>query len=168
MAYQTKNQDLVRDKNFMRYAGYDYTSTATTTEQFLFSDPVINLIQNKCKELLRGIDPYGRDIIIQKPTICDMLDTIWANYQRQNIGDIYTIFNIPPDNKTLSSDEIIDQAIEAIVANVSADLGMRVYNSTLTKWTIVYGYLNEHGLRGHDIIKVQEKRPAPMQFNMNY
>ena len=158
--------DNIRDKNFQRYVGYDYTSNAA--EQALFSDQNLNLIQLKCKQLLKGVHPSGKDIIIQKATICDVLDTAWSNYKRQNIGDIYTIFTIPLGDKTSPFDSIVDQTIEYITNYVRSDYGMREENSKLTIWTSVLGDFNQHGLRPHDVIKIQEKRPTPMQINMRY
>jgi hypothetical protein len=41
-------------------------------------------------------------------------------------------------------------------------------NSKLSAWTTILGDFNEHGLRRHAPIKLREKRPMPMAFNMNY
>jgi hypothetical protein len=52
--------------------------------------------------------------------------------------------------------------------DVKGNLGMDDNNSKLTIWTTVLGDFNEHGLQSHPKIKLREKRPAPLQFNMNY
>ena len=63
-SYQKIYMDDIRDKNYLRYAGYEYTSNEV--EKALFSDQNVNLIQLKCKQLLKGVEPSGKDIIIQK------------------------------------------------------------------------------------------------------
>ena len=165
-SYQKIYMDDIRDKNYLRYAGYEYTSNEV--EKALFSDQNVNLIQLKCKQLLKGVEPSGKDIIIQKPTIYDILSTVWMDYKRKNIGDIYTIFTIPLSDKTSAFNSIVDQTIELITNYVRVDYGMREQNSKLSIWTTVLGDFNQHGLRPHDVIKIQEKRPTPMQFNMRY
>ena len=45
---------------------------------------------------------------------------------------------------------------------------MEENNRKLTIWTTVYGDFNQHGLQQHSKIKVRNKRPNPMEFNMNY
>ena len=41
-------------------------------------------------------------------------------------------------------------------------------NNSLSIWNSLYGDFNEAGLRAHPKIKLRERRPATMQFNMNY
>ena len=41
-------------------------------------------------------------------------------------------------------------------------------NKQLSKWTTILGDFNKYGLRGHSQIKVNNKRPQSMMFNMNY
>ena len=41
-------------------------------------------------------------------------------------------------------------------------------NKKLTIWNTVYGDFNKEGLRGHSQIKIREKHPQYMAFNMNY
>ena len=41
-------------------------------------------------------------------------------------------------------------------------------NNTLDIWNTVYGDFNKAGLRAHPKIKLREKHPQYMAFNMNY
>ena len=45
---------------------------------------------------------------------------------------------------------------------------MEQQNEKLSPWVQVYGDFSEHQLRSHPPIKILEKRPSTMQFNMNY
>lgn len=167
MSYQPFETGFqVRDKNFLRYPGYEYQNLSV--QQKLFSNQTMALIQGKCMELLDGVEPTGKRILVQVETIADVMDAVWNTWKQQDIGDIYTIYNIPNGVNTDPYSQIIDQVIEYITRYVRDDYGMRIYNSKLTKWTTVLGDFNENGLRSHDVIKVQEKRPNPMEFNMNY
>lgn len=160
-------QRSVGNKNYMRYVGY--TDSESPDVQKIFNDNVAYMIQAKCKELLRGVHPSGRDIVIQIDTIKDVIDALYSNYQ-PSVGDIYAGRLSIPSNST-SQDlviDIIDRTIEIIITHVKNDIEMQVLNSKLTVWTTVLGDFNLEGLRSHDVIKVQEKRPTPMQFNMNY
>ena len=63
---------------------------------------------------------------------------------------------------------MIDQVINIITTDVKVNLGMDEHNSKLSAWTTILGDFNEHGLRRHAPIKLRERRPMPMAFNMNY
>jgi hypothetical protein len=158
------------DRNFLRYAGYQYTADATNVEAIVFSDKVISLIQEKANELLRGVNPDGRDVVVMRESVRDVLDGVWTNYKRRNIGDIYSIFNIPASDPANGITSIIDQTVELIVSYVKNDSEMRKTNANLTVWSRVLGDFNLQGLRSHDVItgSIRSKRPDPMQFHMNY
>jgi hypothetical protein len=95
------------------------------------------------------------------------MNGIEATY-RPETGDIYSRYNIPNGSPLNQLQEMIDQTIELITSDVRNNLEMDENNRKLTAWTTVYGEFNDHGLRSHAPIKVRNKRPAPMQFNMNY
>jgi hypothetical protein len=63
---------------------------------------------------------------------------------------------------------MINQTINLIVNDVKNNLETEENNKKLTIWTTVYGDFNEQGLRSHPPIKIRNKKPASMQFNMNY
>ncbi len=134
----------------------------------LFSIENLNKISNKITQLLTGVEPSGRPIQVPKDTISSVLSNIYMNFNAISTGDIYSRYIVPSNQPQNTIAYITDQAIEVIVSSVRADYQMRETNSKLTAWTTVLGDFNEQGLRSHSIIKIQEKRPNPMEFNMNY
>ena len=154
----------VRNYDFNRYVGY-----AGQEDIDKYFDPMtVSLISKKITQLLQGVDPKNRPIIVPDQMILNVLDSVNLNF-RPPTGDIYARYNIPTgENCPSYIQQMIDQAIEIIYADVKNNLEMEENNKKLTIWTTVLGDFNEHQLRSHSIIKVQEKRPNPMQFNMNY
>lgn len=133
-----------------------------------FSAGTIRTISKKITQLLQGVDPKNRPIIVPDNLIINIMNSIYTNY-RPITGDIYSRYNIP-NGATVQSyvTDMIDQVIEVIVSDVKANLGMEQANSSLSIWTTVLGDFNEKGLRAYAPIKVLNKRPNPFQFNMNY
>lgn len=134
----------------------------------LFGAQTRRTISSKITELLAGVDPQNRPIIVPDKTICSVLDSVYNNF-RPATGDIYARYNIPsgvnPENYLQS---IVDQTIEIIVSDVKNNMLMEQNNSNMSVWTTVLGDFNEHGLQQHPKIKVRNKRPTPMQFHMRY
>ena len=155
---------LVRDDSFNRFVGYKQGY-----DYHLYFDPkTVSIISKKITELLMGVDRYNRPIIVPDKTILNIMDTVKL-YFRPQTGDIYSRYNIPNgENCPSYIQQMVDQTIEIIVSDVRNNLETEEYNRSLTVWTTLLGSFNKHGLRGHDVIKIQEKRPNPFQFNMNY
>ena len=63
---------------------------------------------------------------------------------------------------------IISDVIERIVSNLRIENNMIKNNNKLNKWNTVLGDHNEHGLRRHTHIKLNEKKPKGMLFNMTF
>ena len=155
----------VRNNNFLRNVGYAEDSQTKK----LFEPKNIEIISKKITELLMGVDPDNRPIIVPNNRILNVIDSVNANYVPQVGGDIYSRYNILSDDNCPSYiQQIIDHSIEIIVSDVRNNLGMEEYNKKLSVWTTVLGDFNEKQLRGHDVIKVRERRPNPMQFFENY
>jgi hypothetical protein len=153
----------IYDYNYNRYVGYEENESA----RFLFSIENLNNISRKITQLLDGVEPTGRPILVPRDTIASVMSNIYGNFVAPT-SDIYSRYIIPNGQPQVLTQYIVDQTIETIVSTVRTDYAMRANNAKLTAWTTVYGNFNEHGLRAHSIIKVQEKRPNPMEFNMNY
>ena len=162
MEYST---NIICDDNFMRYTGY--TQSAECFRK-LYNPKNIKNMSKTITQLLAGVDRHNRPIIVPDKTICHVISQIYDTY-RPETGDIYSRYVIPNDN-TFDSyvQDIISQSIEVITSSVRNNLEMEENNEKLTIWTTVYGDFNAHQLRQHAPIKVLNKRPAPMQFNMNY
>lgn len=152
------------DSNYMRYVGWRINNACAAK---YFSPPTVKLISQKITQLLQGVDPKGRPIVVPAQTICNIMSNVWYNF-RPEIGDIYSRYIIPTNQQQSKVQNMIDQVIEIITSQVRTELGMIECNSKLTKWTTVLGTFNEHGLTQVPPIKVLHKRPNPMEFNMNY
>jgi len=159
MEYATNMSDL----NNMRFVGYSQNNDCYSD---LYEPENIKRISKQITHLLMGVDPHNRKIIVPDKTITDMIYACYESY-RPPTGDIHTRYSIPGDPFD-SFQTIINQAIELITSQVRTTMEMEENNSKLTAWTTVYGDFNEHKLRQHAPIKVRNKHPTAMQFNMNY
>jgi hypothetical protein len=153
------------DQNYNRYIGWDEAGGATIKEYY--SPNTIKTISKQVTELLQGVDPRNRRIIVPEQTIINVMNGIESNY-RPTTGDIYGRYNVPNSGPTNHLQEMIDQTIELIVSDVRNNLEMEENNKKLTIWTTILGDFNEQGLRSHAPIKIKNRRPNPFQFNMNY
>lgn len=164
MEYATRCNEIC-DDNFYRYVGYQENNDCLKK---LFAPQTIKTMSQKITQLLMGVDPQNRPIIIPNNTICGIISQVYYSF-RPATGDIFSRYTIPTGTGNTSYvQDIINQSIEIITNNVRTTLEMEQNNEKLTVWTTVYGDFNEHGLRQHAPIKVRNKRPDPMQFNMNY
>ena len=83
------------------------------------------------------------------------------------IADIYTqdTFNLPRN----SFNRIVDIVIQSIINQLKNTIEMEQCNNKLDIWTgTLYGDFNKAGLRRHPKIKLRERHPHYMAFNMNY
>lgn len=150
---------------YTKYVGYQDTNVCI--EKY-FSGYTVNIISKKVTELLMGVHPENRRIIVPDSTIYNVLDAIYQNY-RPPTGDIYGRYNIPSGTTTESYvQDMIDQVIEIIVSDVRNNYETIENNSKLSIWTTVLGEFNDNGLRSYPPIKTRLRRPNPLEFNMNY
>lgn len=159
-----KPRQQVHSYDTVRYVGYeqDYNINA-----LIFTEENISRIQTEVSRLLRGVDPKGREIRVTRDVVIKALDNINQGFIPQ-VGDIYGRYNVVDENRRSDISTIVNMTINFIASAVKTDLEIQEANSKLTVWTTVLGDFNEHGLRRHDIIKMRERRPDPMMFNMNY
>jgi hypothetical protein len=148
----------------MRYVGYDkdYNRNAA-----IFTEENVQLIQREVSRLLRGVDPRGRIIQVTKDVVVKALDNIAQGYTPET-GAPYGRFMFDDDCRRNDPAAIVTQTINFIVSAVKTDIEIQDANSKLTVWTTVLGDFNEHGIRRHPELKMRERRPDPMMFNMNY
>jgi hypothetical protein len=152
------------DFNYLRHVGWGENNECIRK---YYSPETVKLISRKVTQLTMGVNPEGRPIVVPNYRICEVMDGVYQGY-RPPTGDIYSRYIVPNENQPSMVQSLIDQTIEIIVSNIRNNLGMEQHNQTLSAWVQVYGDFNTHGLRQHSVIKVQEKRPSTMQFNMNY
>ena len=157
------------DDNYMRYAGWEYTTQSNSNIDQLFSKDVITKVSKKITELLQGLRKDGRDIVVSDEVICStMSDILNKEPTNKQLGDIHSRYIIPNSDNTNGVTSIIDRTINLIVTYIRNEYEMTEQNKKLTIWTTVLGDFNEHGLRQHPPIKLRNKHPQYMAFNMNY
>ena len=163
MEYATEICGEICNDQFIKHVGY----IDNICIQNLYSKGNINKISCKITELLMGVNKDNRPIIVPDKTICSVMSAVYENFTPET-GDIYSRYNIPKAQETDYIQRIIDEVINIITADVKVNLGMEEYNKNLSIWTTVLGDFNLHNLRSHSKIKLRERRPQPMAFQMNY
>ena len=166
MEYATEICEHFNEDNYTRYVGY--IDDNSDLKQYYFNDNIVNTISAKITELLNGVDPENRSIIVPKKTIWSVMNDIYNSYTPPT-GDIYSRYIISPGSRFDSYiQNMIDQVIELITSDVRNNLGIEEHNRQLTIWTTVYGDFNQHGLRQVPPIKIRNKHPAYGQIHMRY
>jgi hypothetical protein len=163
MEYATEICGEICNDQFIKHVGY----IDNICIQNLYSKGNINKISCKITELLMGVNKDNRPIVVPDKTICSVMSAVYENF-RPETGDIYTRYNIPKAREPDFIQRMIDQVINIITTDVKVNLGMDECNRNLSIWTTVLGDFNLHNLRSHSKIKLRERRPQPMAFQMNY
>lgn len=154
-----------RNENYMRYVGWKESETAFSRE--LFSDYTIKIIKDRLYEKLKCLRSDGRPIVVTDRVITHVMSQLYDKFNPQ-LGDIYALLNIPASEPRDDMKLLINMTVETIFTNISNETQMEENNKRLTVWTTVLGDFNEHGLRQHAPIKVNEKNINKVRFNMNY
>ena len=153
------------DFGYIKHVGYSDNNPCIKK---YFDISTIRTISHKVTELLQGVDPQNRPIVVPNKTIYSVMNDIYNSY-RPPTGDIFSRYIIPSGTSSESYvQNMIDQVIEVITSDVRNNLGMDECNKKLSIWTTVYGDFSEHGLRQHAPIKIRKKHPQYMAFQMNY
>jgi len=154
------------DENYYRYVGWNGGDDQIKK---YFSDGTVRIISAKIIDLLQGVDPQGRTIIVPDKTILSVMNDIYESY-RPPVGDIHTRYIVPTGSLYRDNyiQNMIDQTIEVITSDVRNTIGIEENNKKLTVWTTVYGDFNRHGLQQTSQIKIRNKHPAHFQFHMRY
>ena len=163
MEYATEICGEICNDQFIKHVGY----IDNICIQNLYSKGNINKISCKITELLMGVNKDNRPIVVPDKTICSVMSSVYENF-RPETGDIYTRYNIPKAREPDFIQRMIDQVINIITTDVKVNLGIDECNRNLSIWTTVLGDFNLHNLRSHSKIKLRERRPQPMAFQMNY
>jgi len=166
MEYATKIDGSICNNEFIKHVGFS-TQTNPSIDGY-FSQNTVNIISKKVTELLTGVDPQNRPIVVPDKTICSVMSDIYSSF-RPPTGDIFSRYVVPSGMGNESYiQSMIDQVIEVITMDVKTNLGMEENNKKLTVWSTLLGDFNEQSLRSHPPIKIRNRRPNAMQFNMNY
>ena len=156
------------DNNSMKYIGWNNTIQGNDNYSFIWDRNRLLIIQQKITQLLEGVGPSGRSIIVPLDKIAHVLNQVY-NSNNPQVGDIYSRYTLP--SLSINRDditEIVDRTINIIVTSIRNEYEMIKCNNKLSIWDSVYGDFNRHGLRAHPPIKVRKRRSERMQFHMNY
>lgn len=138
--------------------------------QKLLSEENLTYCQKEITRLLKGVHPEGRDIIVTKRSISALLFSIYDEHVKtfKQVGDIYSRYVLPIELHRDDLSRIVDKTIRTIVNTERTEYETIRNNQRITVWNTMYGDFNQEGLRAHSTIKLRERRPAPLQFHMNY
>lgn len=150
--------------NYDRYVGY--RDQGSDCLKNLFSPQTIQYLSAEITLLLEGVEPCGKKIVVTDDVIGNVLSDVYNAYTPE-IGDIFTRYNIVRDKRS-DFREILNRVLQIIVGNTKTEYEMKKCNDKLSIWNTVLGDFNENGLRSHPPIKLRNKRPQSMMFNMNY
>jgi hypothetical protein len=154
-----------RNDNYIRHVGYNDDNEYINA---FFNKDTVRLISFKITELLQGVHPENRPIVVPDCNISSIMSSVYKSYTPQT-GDIYSRYIV---ENGMSSDNyiqsLIDQTIEIITSYVKNTMEMDENNKKLTIWTTVYGDFNRHGLQQTSKIKIRNKHPAYGQIHMHY
>ena len=126
-----------------------------------FSKNTVDHISQKVTQGTKGVEEYGRDIIVPDDKILWVMDQVYESYNFQQGFDTNM-------KKEEYINNMIGQTIVRIIYDIKNVLG---YEQCMNKYSIystVYGELNDQGLRAHAPIKLKEKRPNSFEFHMRY
>lgn len=149
----------------------NYMNTIENQIKFLMSYETKQHIREKINYKVRDLnvevkDDYIRGILIHE------INNFGFRHKNQHKVRPDEVFNIY--TSTLSKLKprdiftIISDVIERIVSNFKVEHNMIKNNNKLDKWNTILGDHNKHGLRRHDYIKLNEKKPKGMLFNMTF
>jgi hypothetical protein len=153
------------DENNLRYVGWAATSQHDQGIKNYFSASTIKYISKKVTENLRGLDK--RPIIVPPDKISHVMSQVYLT-RTPKTGDIYTRYIIPDNTPTNILQEMIERCIQIITEAIEVEITMLRNNEKLSIWSTVYGDFNPQQLRQHAPIKILNKHPQYMAFNMNY
>jgi len=163
----------VMDSNYMKYAGWEqtlYGADIAGGYNLYFSEDTITLIQNRLTDLLRGVDPRGRPILVTRNVILNTMEGVYESRTTSNVGDIYSRYIISGlEEERNPIQEMIDRTIEIIFSYIKTEQEMATCNNNMSAWNAVYGDDNPVGLRAHSQIKINERKiPGMLINNMRY
>lgn len=165
--YEPTINEYVQSENDLRHVGWTQTILKNNGYKMLYSQGTVEFIQKRVMEILSKKFPNYRPIMPTQNVVVNALSTIY-NDSRPGIGDMYTRFHIVQNKPRCDPKTIIFRTINTLAKQIMNEYEIIENNKKLTKWTTLLGDFNEHGLLSHSKIKLKERRPQTMMFNMNY
>jgi hypothetical protein len=169
MVYQ---RILKNETEYLRHPGYGVTldNECLLGYDSLFNTTTFEYIKSELKKLLSNVTT--RPIIVADNVIQNVLENLFIHNTPQAIGDIYSKYHMVGKDldckRANDVSKIVQETIEVIYNYIKNEYEMIDCNNNMTAWNALYGAQNPHGLLAHPPIKVLEKRPMPMQFEMRY
>ena len=154
-------------KNNPAYSANVLRDSPTTFERDVYSPETLKKISGIITETLKGVDPQGKDIVVGEGVIKSVLNSIIESHIPRS-GDIYSKYQIMYNDPNNSAEDIIGKTIEVITYTMRNQIEMTANNNKLSVWDNLFGDFNKHGLRAHPNIKLRERHPDYMLFNMRY
>ena len=170
--YATSVANLPHDYNTQRYVGWMDNLNCDCTQgaggnlyNYLFHQKTVNYISKKVSDHLWPL--MNRPIVAPDEQIRGMITSVWNAEAGADNAGIYTqdTFNLPRN----SFNRITDIVIQSIINQLKNTIEIEQCNNKLDIWNgTLYGDFNKAGLRRHPKIKLRERHPQYMAFNMNY
>jgi hypothetical protein len=154
-----------KDDNHVRYVGWAESNTDNDQMKEMYTKKNIKKLSKKITQLLHGVDDEERPILVPDDTILSVLSQVRRNYTPL-VADMFSPNTCP----RMDLENMEAKTIQIIISDVKNNLGTEQQNSKLSIWNSVYGDFNEHGLRQHAPIKINNKHHTKVAgvFNMNY
>lgn len=126
-----------------------------------FNKSTVDYISKQITKFTKGVDEKNRDIILPDDKILFLMNSVYLSYNpRQGFDQSNT------GNDYLQS--LIGQTISQAVFDIKNVLQYEQCVAKYTVWDTILGEDNNRGLRSYAPIKIKEKRPNSMEFNMKY
>lgn len=167
-SFQKKYQNSNTDTRFITHVGWDNDSHSNHLVNFLLSEKNLKKLQLKIANLLEGVHPENKRMIVSLKDIASIMHPIIDQTNIKNAGYIQSTRFGNGLSKIDFTDIVNDETITTIVNKLKADYGIENHRNNLSIWSTLYGEHNKEGLRAHAPIKKREKHPQYMAFNMKY
>lgn len=133
----------------MKYGGHFTNIESSNPMTSYFSQENVDMISKKLTELLDGVDPQGRKMIIPDKTI------------RSLLGAVY-------DARPGNPRDMVDIVMNTIVTQVKDETEIIAQNNKLSQWVVQYN--GDYGIKAYPEQKrqIRRRRPTPNLFHMNY
>ena len=157
-------------KNTLQFK-VEYMTDINSQLYFLLSDETINYIKSKISEKIEESKlPTNEFIMTQLRHEINTLNGRRADRDNKittdNYKNIYTNKLGKFSEKNIFT--IIYNTIAHIISIINIESNMIKNNSKLDKWDRILGDHNKHGIRQYSQIKINNRKPQGMMFNMNY
>ena len=150
----------------------NYMNKVENQIEFLFSNTTFNHIRNKVNDKIKDLNIEVKNDFIRKMMIHEINNFRSRYGDNKNKNSPVDIYNIYTNKMSLFKARdifsIINDVIEKISSNLYIEHNMMKNNNKLDRWNTILGVNNEHGLRRHTNIKLNEKKPKGMLFNMTF